>query len=100
MVSLHTSAPKKQHEIKGQIWLYSGNGTGGESIYGGTFDGKFLFALCEILKFISDENFLLKHDGQFQLSMANRGPNTNGSQFFMYVTQKWIQKFDVCVSVF
>ncbi|KAG0449727.1 hypothetical protein HPP92_027159 [Vanilla planifolia] len=72
---LHYKGVRFHRVIKGFVIqggdISAGDGSGGESIYGQKFD---------------DENFELKHERKGILSMANSGPNTNSSQFFITTT--------------
>jgi len=76
----------KIHRIMPNFMIQSGdfthgNGVGGESIYGGRF---------------KDETFELKHNKRHLVSMANHGPNSNGSQFFINtVKTSWLDNKNV-----
>lgn len=63
----------------------TGTGMGGESIWGGEFEDEF--------------HATLRHDRPYTLSMANGGPGTNGSQFFVTVVPTVSERVCVCLCV-
>eukprot|EP00501_MAST-03F_sp_TOSAG23-6_P001232 GSMAST32.ASY1.ANO1.1278.1 assembled CDS len=77
--------PKTVENFRALCTGEKGNGVSGKPLHyqGSTFHRVIPNFMIQGGDFTRDENFQLKHSTKYMLSMANAGPNTNGSQFFL-----------------